>query len=101
MPELLVKNAFPKPVQPSDIKKNWQERGYSFYAMTDRPGQEWNTFVHSTDELLTVVSGKLKLELENIEIICEEGDEVFIPQNSVHSVHNINSDATRWVYGYN
>ncbi len=31
---------------------------------TDRPGQEWNDFVHGTDELLMMVEGELGLEMQ-------------------------------------
>ena len=101
MSKYLSKNVFPEPVEQSAVRQNWQDRGYSCYAITDTPGQQWNDFIHSTDEVLTVVSGRLKLFMDGAEIICEAGDEVFIPRDYAHSVHNINGSPTSWIYGYN
>lgn len=101
MSEYLEKEVFSKPVDPSSIRKSWNERGYSFHQMTDPAAKEWTNFVHSTDELLTVVSGTLKLVMEGTEIVCHPGDEVFIPRDKTHSVYNINGAPTTWIFGYN
>lgn len=101
MSKFLKKGAFSHPVDPSVVRKNWKERGYSFVVNTDPPGHEWNSFVHASDELLTVVSGQLKLLMNDEELICGPGDEVFIPRDIVHSVHNVNRSETTWIYGYN
>jgi quercetin dioxygenase-like cupin family protein len=53
-----------------------------------------------TNELVTVMEGKLKLTIGGEEIIAEPGDEIFIPKDALHSVKNISSSATRWLYGY-
>ncbi|MBA3613877.1 MAG: cupin domain-containing protein [Nitrospirales bacterium] len=49
----------------------------------DPPGLEWNDFVHSTNELVTVVEGKLRMNIEGEEVIAEPGDEVFIPKKTL------------------
>jgi quercetin dioxygenase-like cupin family protein len=33
-------------------------------------------------------------------LIAEPGDEVFIPRGAVHSVKNVHTATTRWLYGY-
>jgi quercetin dioxygenase-like cupin family protein len=66
----------------------------------DPPGREWNDFVHSTNELVTVVEGTLRMTIDGEELIAEPGDEVFIPKDAYHSVKNIHHATTKWLYGY-
>jgi quercetin dioxygenase-like cupin family protein len=46
------------------------------------------------------MDGRLKLTIGGEEIIAEPGDEVFIPKSVLHSVKNVSSSTTRWLYGY-
>ena len=96
----LVRHAFSIPLDQDQIARDWEKRGYSCDLFTDPPGREWNDFVHTTNELVTVVTGKLQLTIGDEEIIAEPGDEVFIPRGTVHSVKNIASFTTHWLYGY-
>ena len=75
-------------------------RGYSYHDFHDPPGQEWNDFVHQTQELVTVIEGRLELEIAGESLVAEPGDEVFIPKGAVHSVRNIDSGRTHWLFGY-
>ena len=52
------------------------------------------------NELVTVVEGELKLEIEGKICTAGPGDEVFIPRDTVHSVKNIHNGRTRWLFGY-
>ncbi|MGE0471244.1 MAG: hypothetical protein Nkreftii_001295 [Candidatus Nitrospira kreftii] len=63
------------------------------------PAESGNDFVHTTNELVTVVVGKLRLTIGDEEIVARPGDEVFIPKNVRHSVKNISSSTTQWLYG--
>jgi len=40
---------------------------------TDSIGREWNDFLHVTNELMTVMAGRLKLTIGRNEIIAEPG----------------------------
>lgn len=91
---------FSLPLNREDVARSWNERGYSCDLFVDPPGREWNDFVHSTNELVTVAEGKLRMTIDGKEIIAEPGDEVFIPKAVCHSVKNIHSAITRWLYGY-
>lgn len=91
---------FPLPLDRDQVADDWRRRGYSCDVFTDPPGREWNDFVHATNELVTVMDGKLKLTIGGEEIIAEPGDEVFIPKGVRHSVKNIFSSTTHWLYGY-
>ena len=96
----LTHQKFSVPLDRDQVAHDWNGRGYSCDLFTDPPGREWNDFIHATNELVTVVEGKLKLTIGVEEIIAEPGDEVFIPKGVRHSVKNISSSTTRWLYGY-
>jgi mannose-6-phosphate isomerase-like protein (cupin superfamily) len=57
-------------------------------------------FVHDVDELVTVVEGRLRLEIGAKSVEAGPGDEVFIPKGANHSVFNIHRGTTRWLFGY-
>ena len=96
----ITSQKFSVPLDRDQVAQEWGQRGYSCDLFTDPPGREWNDFVHGTNELVTVMDGRLKLTIGGEEIIVEPGDEVFIPEGICHSVKNISSSMTRWLYGY-
>lgn len=96
----LTHQKFPVPPDRDQVTQDWRRRGYSCDVFTDPPGREWNDFVHTTNELVTVMEGALKLTIGREEIIAEPGDEVFIPKGVCHSVKNVSSSTTHWLYGY-
>ncbi|MCP4294329.1 MAG: cupin domain-containing protein [Proteobacteria bacterium] len=96
----LTKEKFILPLQREEVAASWHERGYSCDLFIDPPGQEWNDFVHPTNELVIVVSGQLKMEMEGEVFVVNPGDEVYIPKMVNHSVINIYHDTTYWLYGY-
>lgn len=96
----LARHKFSIPPDRDQITRDWGRRGYSCDLFTDPPGREWNNFVHTTNELVTVMTGKLRLTIGDEEIVAAPGDEVFIPRGLLHSVKNIASSTTYWLYGY-
>ena len=100
MPEMVVRSKFPQTVDRGSVAKSWQGRGYSCHSFTDPPGQEWNGFVHATNELVTVLEGELELKIGAERYTAGPGDEIFIPRDTVHSVRNIHNATTRWLFGY-
>ncbi len=58
------------------IERDWRARGFFCGLRTDRPGQEWNDFVHGTDELLMVVEGELGLEMQGGTWNPKSGEEI-------------------------
>jgi quercetin dioxygenase-like cupin family protein len=96
----LVRSKFAVPVDRDEVFRSWDGRGYSCDLFVDPPGREWNDFVHAANELVTVVEGRLRMTIEDFEVIAEPGDEVFIPAGAGHSVKNVHHGTTRWLYGY-
>ena len=100
MKQLVVPDKFPPPVKRDDVASNWKSRGYDCHHFSDPPGQEWNDFVHQTNELVTVVDGQLELTVGNQTVFVQPGDEIFIPRGVTHSVRNCSNTNTSWLFGY-
>lgn len=98
--KILNRNKFSVPVDREEVAASWSARGYSCDLFVDPPGREWNDFVHTTNEVVTVVEGRLHMTVDDQELVAEPGDEVFIPEGASHSVRNIHHGTTRWLYGY-
>jgi quercetin dioxygenase-like cupin family protein len=96
----VARNKFRLPVQQREVASAWRERGYGCSAFSDPPGREWKDFVHASNELVTVVEGRLMITIAGEALIAEPGDEVFIPRGALHSVKNLHDATTRWLYGY-
>lgn len=96
----VTRGRFAVPVERSAVDRSWRQRGYSCGLFVDPPGREWRDFVHGTDELVTVVEGRLRLTVGGAVIVADPGDEIFIPAGVLHTVKNIHSGTTRWLYGY-
>jgi len=98
--EYFLSGKFSSPVKFERVAADWGSRGYSCDWFSDPPGQEWNNFVHSCNELVTVIEGKLQMTVNGEVFLVKPGDEVFIPSGARHSVKNMHSSTTRWLYGY-
>ncbi len=100
MDDWVTTGKFPPPIDKGLVTRDWGERGYSCDTFVDPPGREWNDFVHATNELVTVVEGRLEMEIEGRTWILGPGDEVFIPRRAAHSVRNVHDATTVWLFGY-
>ena len=96
----MTRNRFAPSASQDAIAADWRERGYSCGLFVDPPGQQWLDFVHSCNELVTVVEGRLDMRVGDHQFIMEPGDEIFIPRDAVHSVINAFDGVTKWLYGY-
>ena len=66
MEDNLTRGKFIDPVDRAFVAENWAGRGYSCQMFVDPPGQQWNDFVHRTNELVTVVEGRLAMIVEGV-----------------------------------
>jgi len=98
--ELVRKGRFPQPVQREAVADDWGDRCYDCHLFVDGPGQAWNDFVHRTNELVTVLEGRLECTVGGETVRLEAGDELFIPRHAMHSVKNVHAGTTRWLFGY-
>ena len=88
------------PVDQRAIARRWEERGFSCGLWVDPPGQVWEDFVHGTDELVMVVLGEVEFEIEGRVCRPARGEEFLIPARARHTVRNVGTGASRWLYGY-
>lgn len=84
----------------AQVERDWRARGYECGIWVDPPGQEWADFVHSTDELLMVLEGRLELEMAGEIRRPLVGEEVLIPARVSHTVRNVGGTTAKWLYGY-
>lgn len=82
------------------VTQDWRERGFSCDLWVDPPGQRWEGFVHSTDELVVLMEGQLEVGVGEETARIAVGDEWLIPEGAVHSVRNVGKSTARWLYGY-
>lgn len=82
------------------VARNWRERGFSCGLWVDPPGQIWEDYVHDVDELVMVVEGDVEFEIDGKAYRPAPGEELFIPAHARHSVRNLGSSTSRWLYGY-
>jgi quercetin dioxygenase-like cupin family protein len=82
------------------VGKLWAQRGFSCGVWTDPPGQRWEDFVHTTDEIVMVIDGTVEFEISGKIHQPHQGEELFIPAGAVHSVRNIGGTTAHWFYGY-
>ena len=87
-------------VDRAHVESEWRARGFSCGFWVDPPGQVWEDYVHSTDELLMVLEGELELEMRGMTFRPKTGEEVLIPAREIHSVRNVGGTTARWLYGY-
>ena len=100
MSDVFQKSTFSLPVEAKIIEAAWLKEGFSFGIFRDPPGQEWNDFVHDTDEFVVVVEGELSIRVGAETADCEAGDLVRIPRGSVHSLKTTSPSGSIWFYGY-
>lgn len=98
--EYVTRHKFRMPVDHGEVVRDWIQRGFSCEQFTDPPRREWRDFVHKTNELVTVTEGRLEVVMHSESYVVEPGDELFIPRGVAHTVRNIHSATTRWLYGY-
>jgi len=87
-------------MNPEQIKKDWNLRGYSFEIFKDPPGQVRADFVHKTDELVVLAEGEIEIEIEGKSQVPPIGKEVFIPAKAKHTVRNVGKTINAWYFGY-
>src|SRR2546428_12467097 len=84
-----------KEVDREKVAKDWKARGFSCDLKVDPPGQVWEDYVHSTDELLMLMEGKLELHMQGKTLRPAVGEEVLIPAHTSHTVRNTGGPTRR------
>jgi len=82
------------------VARDWAARGFGCDVWVDPPGQRWEDFVHSTDELVMVIEGEMEFEIDGQICHPAAGEELFIAAGARHSARNRGVVTARWLYGY-
>lgn len=82
------------------VRLDWQARGFGCDVWTDPPGQVWEDYRHAVDELVMVLEGDVEFDIAGTVIRPAPGEEVLIRAGEVHTVRNLGSSTSRWLYGY-
>ncbi|HKY70912.1 MAG TPA: cupin domain-containing protein [Nitrospira sp.] len=82
------------------IRADWQSRGFSCDVWTDPPGQTWEDYRHTVDEVVMILEGDVEFEIGAHIFRPSVGEELYIPAGIVHSVRNTGKTTSRWLYGY-
>jgi quercetin dioxygenase-like cupin family protein len=83
------------------VRSDWQSRGFSCDVWTDPPGQVWNDYRHAVDEVVMVLEGDVEFEIAGNVVRPAPGEELLIPAGAVHTVRNLGTTTSQWLYGYN
>ena len=100
MTQVLQHGAYGLPVNHAEVRRDWAGEGFSFGVFRDPPGQEWNGFVHDTDEYVLVAEGRLAISVGPEHLTAGPGDLVRIPRGVVHSLRTLSASGSVWLYGY-
>ncbi len=82
------------------VRAEWQSRGFSCDVWTDPPGQVWEDYRHSVDEVVIVREGDVEFDIAGKVRRPAPGEELFIPAGALHTVRNLGATTSRWLYGY-
>lgn len=82
------------------VRSDWQSRGFSCDVWTDPPGRVWNDYRHPVDEVVMVVEGEVEFDIAGKVVRPAPGEEVLIPAGALHTVRNLGTTTSRWLYGY-
>ena len=86
MPETFASAAYAVPVNFLRVEEDWSAEGFSFGVFRDAPGQEWNDFVHASDEYVIVAEGRMAITVGSMHTEVGPGDLVRIPRGVSHSL---------------
>lgn len=100
MTKIFDKGAFSVPIDQEEVRTLWAEEGFDFGIFRDPPEQEWNDFVHGTDEYVLVAKGRLTISVGDQVADCNPGDLVRIPKGVPHSLKTTSPAGSVWFYGY-
>lgn len=100
MTEIFVRGACLAPVDHAEVRTAWKAEGFSFGVFRDPPGQEWNDFVHQTDEYVLVAEGELRVSVGSETAVVGPGDLIQIPRGVRHSLKTRSAEGCVWLYGY-
>jgi mannose-6-phosphate isomerase-like protein (cupin superfamily) len=93
----------PRPAAKVDmelIAYDWRARGFTCDLWTDPPSMIWQDVKTKTSGVFMLVSGEVVVEIDNTLLHPVVGQEVLLPADVRHTVHNVGGGVARWLYGF-
>jgi hypothetical protein len=97
--EFVIRRKFRTPVHHREVSRDWQERGYGCTPFVPPPGAGRPGKMYERDALLTVVEGRLDVQMHGVDYVLEPGDELFVPRAAPFTLRNLRGDETRCLLG--
>jgi uncharacterized protein YdcH (DUF465 family)/mannose-6-phosphate isomerase-like protein (cupin superfamily) len=97
--DFVVRKKFRTPVDHGEVSRDWSERGYSCKTLAEPPGHVGSSEAYAKDALMTVVEGRVDVEMHSVDYVLEPGDELFIPRGAPFTLRNTGLGETRCFLG--
>jgi uncharacterized protein len=97
--EFVVRGKFRAPVDHGEVARDWTERGYASTAQVAGSGATGPGATQDKDALLTVLDGRLDVEMHGVDYVLEPGDELFIPRGAPFALRNLGAGESRYLLG--
>ena len=81
------------------VARDWEARGFDCNAVSEPPGQTHRNAAHQRDALMTVMDGRLDVQMHGVDYVLEPGDEMFVPRGVPFRLLNAATAETRWLLG--
>ena len=97
----VTKNHFALPLDAELARYHGFVRGYSYELLQDPPAKEWHWETQTVDQVATVLSGELAVDIDGGAVVLGPGDEAFIPAGCWHRARNASeTQPCQWLFGY-
>ena len=98
--EYVTRKRFRTPVDHGEVSRGWEERGYGCAPLDCPPDNGKAGETYDRDALLTVVEGRLDLQMHGVDYVLEPGDELFIPRGAPFTRRNQGAAPARCLVGF-
>jgi TolB-like protein/quercetin dioxygenase-like cupin family protein/thioredoxin-like negative regulator of GroEL len=95
----VVKGKFSVPVNHSEVAQDWNTQGYSCNLYLADRGWVSRNHKHPSDEIVTVVEGRVALIIGDKRFEAGPGDELLIPSHTRHRLENLHDGDLIIPYG--
>jgi mannose-6-phosphate isomerase-like protein (cupin superfamily) len=82
------------------IEKDLKAWGYRVELWVDKPGTHYKDYIHDVDEIVWVLRGEARVEVGAESVTLTDGDRVFVPKKTRHSLEVLGSQTLYWLAAF-
>lgn len=97
--EFVVRGKFPAPLDEDAVRRDWETRGFDCSAVSEPTGLVRRNAVYERDALITVLEGRLDLQMHDVDYVLDPGDEMYVPRGIPFTLRNTAAGETRCLLG--